>query len=132
MPDSLPKRTTILDIARAAGVSKTTVSRYLNGKYEYMSSQTRERIQTVISLSNYRPNNIARSLKNQRSMLIGVAIADIQNPFSASLIRGIGDILMPQDYVPVFMNSENSLSREQESIESLVARGGGRPDSKHR
>ncbi len=123
MPDTLPKRTTILDIARAAGVSKTTVSRFLNGKYEYMSSQTRERIQTVISLSNYRPSNIARSLKNQRSMLVGVAIADIQNPFSASLIRGIGDILMPQDYVPVFMNSENALSREQELIESLVARG---------
>ena len=62
----MSKNLTIVDIAKSAGVSKTTVSRYLNGQYEYMSEQTRERIKKVIEVSGYQPNKLAQSLKNQK------------------------------------------------------------------
>ena len=59
------KQLTIQDIAAAAGVSKTTISRYLNGKYEYMSEETRVRIAAVISETSYRPNRMANGLKTK-------------------------------------------------------------------
>lgn len=112
---------TISDIAKGAGVSKTTVSRYINGKYEYMSEKTRKRIEAVINVSEYRPNNIARSLKTQKSMLIGVVIADIESPFSAALIKGMGDTLRSEGYNMIIVNSDNSYEKEKEYIDSLIS-----------
>ena len=63
------KKITIVDVAEKAGVSKTTISRYLNGKYEYMSAESRERIGEVIAELGYRPNNLARSLKSKYSKM---------------------------------------------------------------
>ena len=57
------KKVTITDIAKAAGVSKTTISRYLNGRFDLMSPETRRRIESVIDVSGYQPSTIARSLK---------------------------------------------------------------------
>ena len=71
------KNVTISDVARAAGVSKTTVSRYINGKYSLMSPETRERIAAVIEMSHYRPSSIAQSLKAKQSYQIGVVVADV-------------------------------------------------------
>ena len=56
---------TIEQVAKRCGVSKTTVSRYLNGKYEMLSDKTRSRIQEVVEELNYRPNRVAQSLKSQ-------------------------------------------------------------------
>jgi transcriptional regulator, LacI family len=80
---------TIDYVAKKAGVSKTTISRFLNGRYEYMSDATRENIKKVIEELNYRPNNLARSLKLNRSNLIGVLVSDIGNHFSSILVKGI-------------------------------------------
>lgn len=60
-------RVTISDIAKAARVSKTTISRYLNGNYGYMSVETRARIEEIIEKYNYVPNGIARTLKSKRA-----------------------------------------------------------------
>lgn len=116
------KNPTITDIARAAGVSKTTVSRYINGKFELMSAQTRERIAAVIAMSNYRPNSIAQSLKARQSFQVGVVVSDISSPFSAALIRGIGHVLLEEGYVPLFADSKCSLDVERRMIETLVSR----------
>jgi Transcriptional regulators len=115
------KNFTIADIAESAGVSKTTVSRYINGKYEYMSEKTRKRIEAIINVSEYRPNNIARSLKTQKSMLIGVVIADIESPFSSSLVKGVGDTLRTHGYNMIIVNSDNSYEKEMEYIRSLIS-----------
>ena len=55
------------DVAAAVGVSKTTISRYLHGDYEFMSEETRKKIQDVVEELNYRPNRAAQSLKSDRS-----------------------------------------------------------------
>ena len=73
------KQLTIKDIAAQANVSTTTISRFLNGKYDSMSLETKTRIEQIIKESGYRPNNIARSLKSKYSRLIGVIISDISN-----------------------------------------------------
>lgn len=116
------KNVTISDVARAAGVSKTTVSRYINGKYSLMSPETRERIAAVIEMSHYRPSSIAQSLKAKQSYQIGVVVADISSPFSAALIRGIGHVLLENNYVALFADSKSSLELEQRLIQTLVSR----------
>ena len=117
-----PRKVTISDIAAAAGVSKTTVSRYLNGQYQLMSEDTRRRVAAVIEMSQYRPSAAAQSLKNQRSRLIGVIISDISSPFSASLVRGIGDALNPAGYTLLFANCDDDPAREQSFFYSLMDR----------
>ncbi len=115
------KKYTISDIAKSAGVSKTTVSRYINGKFEYMSDDTRKRIESIIEVANFQPNNLARSLKSQKSKLIGLVVADIESPFSASIIKGVGDYLRIAGYSMIIVNSDNSVEKEKEYISSLVS-----------
>lgn len=115
------KKFTISDIAKSAGVSKTTVSRYINGKFEYMSLETRKRIESIIEVANFQPNNLARSLKSQKSGLVGLVVADIESPFSASIIKGIGDFLRTEGYSMIIVNSDNSFEKEKEYIGSLIS-----------
>lgn len=116
------KKVTISDIAVAAGVSKTTVSRYINGRMELMSEKTQQRIQAVIEMSNYRPSEIARSLKSQKTRMIGVLVSDISSPFSAAVVLGVSDYLDRKGYTPIFMNCNDSAEQEQRFIASLLAK----------
>ncbi|MGE5607361.1 MAG: LacI family DNA-binding transcriptional regulator, partial [Bacteroidota bacterium] len=80
------------DIAQKAGVSKTTISRFLNGKYEFMSAATRERILNVVKELNFHPNLMAQSLKSGQTKTIGVIVPDLLNPFYPEFIRGVGGL----------------------------------------
>lgn len=111
---------TIKDIAKAAGVSETTISRYLNKKYEYMSEKTRKKIEKVIFDLDYRPSNVARSLKSQKSRLIGAVIADIANPFSPVIIKGLSDKCEELGYTLMIAISDESCKNEQEHIEKFI------------
>lgn len=95
-------RVTIADIANEAGVSKTTVSRYLNGRYDSMSEDTRETIGAIIARLNYYPNASARSLKSRKSRLIGVMISVTDNSRLIShLLQGICGQLKANAYNPI-------------------------------
>ncbi|MCH3964922.1 MAG: LacI family DNA-binding transcriptional regulator [Clostridium sp.] len=114
------KKITIDDVAEKAGVSKSTISRYLNGKFEFMSENTRNRIEKVIEELDYRPNNTARTLKLKKSRLIGVVMADLTNPFSSILIKGIGDGCRKYNYNIIITNADNDKDREKEYLLSLM------------
>lgn len=116
------KNVTIADIAQAAGVSRTTVSRYLNGKYNMMSAETRTRIETVIRMTGYHPNSLAQSLRGSRSMQIGVVVSDISSPFCSSMVRSIGHTLLDNGYVPLFVDSKDDPELEQHLIQTLLSR----------
>jgi LacI family kdg operon repressor len=118
--DKMKSSVTIADVARMAGVSKTTVSRFLNGKYEFMSNESKNRIQSIIEGLNYRPNNLARSLKSSKSGLIGVIIADIGSPISSILVKSINDHCNSYGYNVLIANTDNSTQKEQDYILSML------------
>lgn len=115
----MTKRFTINDIAKLAGVSKATVSYFLNGNYQKMSTDTKEKIQDVITKTGYIPNKIAKSLATNNTKTIGVIIADITNPFISSVIKGIHDSCKNLGYSVTFTNSNNDLKIEQKNIKRL-------------
>ncbi len=78
---------TIKDVARLAGVSRSTVSRVSNGKGE-VDPETQTRVWKAIKELNYHPNTSARALVRQRSDTIGVMVADVTNPFYEMIIKG--------------------------------------------
>lgn len=109
---------TINDIAKLANVSKTTVSRFLNNKYEFMSNETKNRIQNVITKTNYKPNSLARSLKTRKAKIIGCTIADMQNQFSSFIFKGISEVCTKKGYHVLVTEVKDS---EKEAIKSLLS-----------
>ena len=114
------KKATISDVAAKSGVSKTTVSRFLNGKYDNISIATRQRIKAVIEELDYRPNRTAQRLKASRTMLVGCIIGDISSPFSAVLLKGIMGICEAAGYQVLFADCNDDPERERMAIKSFV------------
>jgi LacI family kdg operon repressor len=114
-------RSTIDDVAREVGVSKTTISRYLSGQFHSLSEQTRKRIEITIATLNFRPNRMASGLKRDRSFSIGMILADITNPFSTSILRGVEDVCTKHGYSLMVCNSDNDPEKEKEYIMMLQA-----------
>ncbi|MBM7643287.1 LacI family DNA-binding transcriptional regulator [Streptococcus loxodontisalivarius] len=115
----MAKKVTINDIAKLVGVSKATVSYYLNGNYKKMSLETKEKIQQVIESTGYRPSKIAQSLVTNDTHTIGVVIADITNPFISSVIKGVHDTCKQNGYSVNFANSDNDILIELDNINRL-------------
>jgi len=114
------KKVTIVDVAAKAGVSKTTISRYLNGKFEYMSEESRQRIASVIEELGYRPNSLARSLKARQSFVLGVIVSDITSPFSPILLKGISDCCEKFGYRILIANSDDEPRKERDYVLNMV------------
>lgn len=114
------KGITIHDVAKRAEVSITTVSRYMNGNFDNMSEGTRQRLEQVIQELDYRPNNLARGLKTQKSMTIGCVVADMANPFSALLIKGINTVCREHGYRVLILDADNNGELEKEAYKSLL------------
>jgi LacI family transcriptional regulator len=85
--DSVKKASDIREVARRAGVSISTVSRYLNHKV--VSPAAERRIEEAIRELAYLPNRIARSLKMKRTMTLGMVIPDITNPYFPEVVKGV-------------------------------------------
>lgn len=111
---------TIKDIARQANVSTATVSYVLNGLEHKVSADTRKRIQRIIKETGYRPNLLARGLKQTQTKMIGVMLVDVINPFFAEIISGIHDACREADYHFILTYSEDDPAAELESLYTLI------------
>lgn len=120
MDNQSDSRITIDEVAKLCGVSKTTISRFLNGKFENMSADTREHIRRVIAEVDYHPNRSAQRLKASRSMLIGCVIGDISSPFSALLLKGITTVCEEAGYQVLFADSGEDPRRERRAIRGFL------------
>ena len=89
--------TTIKQVAEEAGVSKSTVSRYISQK-GYVGDDAREKIKNAIKKLNYTPNVLAQSLKTKKNKMVGLLLPDISNPFFPRLVRGAESYLKDKGY----------------------------------
>ena len=113
---------TINDVSSKAGVSKSTVSRYLNGKFEHMSTKTKAKVKKAIEELKYRPNLTARTLKSQKTNLIGVIVSDITNPVTVHLIKGVIDECAKEGYQVVTACSDEDTEKEKEYAQAMIDR----------
>lgn len=113
----MEKKATISDVAREVGVSKTTISRYLNGNFEYMSAETRKRIEEVIAELNYVPNSVARTLKSKKSNLIGVIVNTLRYQVGAQTVTGINDVCVRAGYSTLVCCSDDDPKKEARMIQ---------------
>ena len=96
---------TLKQLAQEAGVSIATVSKVVNGRDEHISEATRKRIRELVENSGYRPNAIAKGLKEKKTNTIGFVLPDISNPFFPEIARGIEDEAKKYGFAVVFCNS---------------------------
>lgn len=109
----------LIDVATKAGVSKSTVSQYLNGRFDYMSEKTKERVALAISQLDYVPNPIARSLKTAKTKTIGVIVRDITGSYTGRAIRGMDDHFKSKDYNVLIYNTDFDPEIEAKSLRAL-------------
>ncbi|AOW11697.1 dehydrogenase [Hydrogenophaga crassostreae] len=114
-------RVTIDDVARVAGVSKATVSRFLNHRTTRLSPEIALRVEKAVADLAYMPSPMAQALKRGRSRLIGLVVADITNPFSVAVLRGAEDAAQKAGYLVMLFNLGNAGEREREGIEALAS-----------
>ena len=93
----------LVDIAKHLNISVSTVSRVLNGR-DRVSNETREKVLNAIEEFNYKPNEIARSLRNRSSMTIGVIVPDVSNEFFALLSKGAETVAKNNGYLVILCN----------------------------
>jgi len=112
---------TIKDIAKALGLSTSTVSRALRDSYE-ISEETKQLVLNYAKEINYRPNPIALSLKEKRSRSIGVIVSEIANSFFSQAINGIESIAHNKGYNVIITQSLENYEREVNNMQFLSSR----------
>ncbi|KAA8745367.1 LacI family DNA-binding transcriptional regulator [Paenibacillus sp. UASWS1643] len=107
---------TIADIAKLAGVAKSTVSRYLNGGS--ISESTNRKIERIINETGYVPNTFAQSLKAKKPNIIGTIVPRLDSFASSQILMGIDEKLRELNYQMLISNTSQDSEREMESIYS--------------
>ena len=116
-------RITIIDVARAASVHPSTVSRVLNRRAELsLLPETRQRVIAAARRLGYRPSALARSLRLQRTFTLGMLVPNIDNPFFPPIIKGVEDTAHARGYNLVLCNTEDSSEREDAYLRVLRER----------
>lgn len=110
---------TVLDIAKAIGVSRATVSLVLRGS-PLVSDKTRARVEAELRRQNYVYNRAAANLRRQTSSSVALVINDLSNPFFAEFAAGVDEALAGQGYVTLLGSTGESPERQQQVLASLL------------
>lgn len=112
---------TIIDVAREANVSYSTVSRVVNNK-EYVKPETRRRVVQAMSRLGYQVNMQARSLAGGRSNVIGLLVVDLTTQYMGEIMRGIDDVLAANQYELMLYTTHRRKTKESTYV-NMMARG---------
>jgi LacI family transcriptional regulator len=113
---------TLADLAKAAGVSISTVSRALTGSDHPVNEKTRQRILRLADELGYEPNLLARGLRSDCTFTIGVILDNISSPFAPPVVRGIQDEVKRANYSIILTNSDWDPVVEAESVRTFISR----------
>jgi DNA-binding LacI/PurR family transcriptional regulator len=113
--------TTIREIAKALGVSFSSVSAVVN-KRQYVSAAMRARVEKALQDANYQPNWVARSLRLRESRTIGLIVPNLADPFFSGLMRGTEDYLGSAGYRLIVADSREEWKRQQDYLASFAAK----------
>lgn len=112
---------TMLDVARTAGVSTTTVSHVMNGTRN-VSDRTSELVRQAIESTGYRHNSVARSLATSTTKTVGLAIAALTNPYFGPLVHALEDLFASAGFSLVFGDTHDEPARESRVVDQLLDR----------
>lgn len=115
------EKATIRDVAKAAELSVTSISRYLNGDI-VLPRTSASRIDRAVRELNYQPNRLARNLSLGQSKMVGLIIPDISNPFFATLACAVEAVAFEAGYGVLLCNTQNDRSRELSYLQLLSGR----------
>lgn len=112
----------IKEIAKLAGVSTATVSRVLNGSDKVRQS-TADKVMAVVEEMNYRLDHVARRMKvkSTESLVIGLVITDIGNPFFSNVAKGVEDVAFRNKHIVMICNTNESPEKENFFLNSLLS-----------
>lgn len=117
-------KSTLKDVAKKANLHSSTVSRVLRGEKKLrVSDETRKRVFAAAEELNYSPNQTARTLRMQKSFLIGLIVPDIANPFFARVVRSIEQQGFEKGYTVIVCNTDENQDKEDKFIDTLLSRG---------
>jgi DNA-binding LacI/PurR family transcriptional regulator len=113
------KRATIRDVASAAGVSLSTVSRVIHG-HPAVNHDLQKRVLEVIAQMDYQPDRSAQRLRSKMSSVIGLIISDIENPFFTSVVRGVEDVAYRHQMTVVLCNTDEDPKKQERYVDVMV------------
>ncbi len=117
------ERVTIKDVAKASGYSISTVSLALSEKASRVSDETRNKIRKIASDLHYSPNQMAVGLKTKHSKMVGIIMADMQNPHVASVFMTIDNELRKYGYSLICCTTNDKDVLDVQRLQNLVACG---------
>jgi DNA-binding LacI/PurR family transcriptional regulator len=109
---------TIRDVAAYSGVSLGTISKYINGGV--VKEKTRQKIEEAIKHLKYRPNNIAKGLRNARTFTVGVLMSKLNSDFNGIIISALEEYLLPLGYSVIVSECHENETMEIEKIKFLL------------
>ncbi|MFI6501650.1 LacI family DNA-binding transcriptional regulator [Nonomuraea typhae] len=109
----------LVEVARAAGVSVSTASRVLTGSSHPISAKTRAKVIATAEKLGYSPSALARALVSRSSRLIGVLVSDIVNPYFSVIARGIDDVASRAGYVTMLSNVDRRTGTEISRLQTM-------------
>jgi LacI family transcriptional regulator len=116
--------TTIRDVAAAAQVSVSTVSKYVNRSQRF-TPKVEAALESAIASLGYRSNPLARSMITGRTNTIGLSVLDVTNPYFSSILKGANRAASQQGYAVLLADTEETPSRERRTLEELSRRVDG-------
>lgn len=121
-PQPVAPRISIIDIAQRAGVSPATVSRVFNNP-DLVQPRTRDTVLNMARELGYRPNASARTLRTQRSQVLGIVLPTLDNPVFAECLQGMAGATARMGYAIMPVTSQYRLEAEEEAVKQLLSFG---------